>query len=98
MFASEGYVKDTDDKDKDYDGPHKLGGAHYLGTGRDYNLVVGGVWTDAFTYEGGTVITRGASQEWQRAGRKWESMHPLCRWGGRFADDNHISVFFNGRA
>jgi hypothetical protein len=26
----------------------------------------------------------------------WESLHPLCRWGGRFEDGNHYSLFHNG--
>lgn len=25
-------------------------------------------------------------------GEKWESMNPLCRWGGRFEDGNHYSL------
>lgn len=99
VFASEGYVKDTDDRDGDYDGPHKNGGAHYLGTGRDYNLVVGGTWDESGTiYTGGRVITNGGTPEWREAGEYWEKMHNLCRWGGRFNDDNHIGILFNGRA
>lgn len=26
----------------------------------------------------------------------WESLHPLCRWGGRFNDGNHYSLEHNG--
>lgn len=26
----------------------------------------------------------------------WESLHPLCRWGGRFKDGNHYSLEHNG--
>lgn len=29
-------------------------------------------------------------------GQKWESMHPLCRWGGRFQDGNHYSFEHDG--
>ena len=31
-------------------------------------------------------------------GEVWESMHPLCRWGGRFKrpDGNHYSLDHNG--
>ena len=31
-------------------------------------------------------------------GLKWESMHPLCRWGGRFhrPDGNHFSLEHEG--
>lgn len=33
-------------------------------------------------------------------GEFWESLHPLCRWGGRFkarSDGNHYSLEFQGR-
>lgn len=30
-------------------------------------------------------------------GEYWESLHPLCRWGGRFRDGNHYSLEHNGR-
>lgn len=29
-------------------------------------------------------------------GEKWESMHPLNRWGGRFNDGNHYSMEWQG--
>ena len=33
-------------------------------------------------------------------GEYWESLHPLCAWGGRFSnpDGNHYSLKHNGRA
>lgn len=31
------------------------------------------------------------------SGRKWESRHPLCCWGGRFDDGNHYSLTHEGR-
>ena len=30
-------------------------------------------------------------------GEWWESLHPLCRWGGRFNDGNHYSLEHEGR-
>ena len=30
-------------------------------------------------------------------GLYWETLHPLCRWGGRFHDGNHYSITHNGR-
>jgi hypothetical protein len=30
-------------------------------------------------------------------GEYWESLHPLCRWGGRFNDGNHYSIEYQGR-
>ena len=29
-------------------------------------------------------------------GEYWESLHPLCRWGGRFEDGNHYSITYQG--
>lgn len=29
-------------------------------------------------------------------GEKWESMHPLCCWGGHFNDGNHYSLKHEG--
>jgi hypothetical protein len=36
------------------------------------------------------------TEAWKPLGEKWESLHPLCRWGGRFGDGNHISIEHNG--
>lgn len=30
-------------------------------------------------------------------GEYWESLHPLCCWGGRFSDGNHYSITYLGR-
>jgi hypothetical protein len=30
-------------------------------------------------------------------GEHWETLHPLARWGGRFADANHFSLMHEGR-
>lgn len=29
-------------------------------------------------------------------GEYWESLHPMCRWGGKFGDGNHYSLEHNG--
>lgn len=85
---SEGYVGDTDAADGDYDGPHLKGGAHYNKLAMDLNLFVDGKWV------------QGMTPEWEEIGAKWEGLHPLCRWGGRFMsrDANHVSIFYAGRA
>lgn len=31
------------------------------------------------------------------SGMKWESRHPLCRWGGHYDDGNHYSFEHRGR-
>jgi hypothetical protein len=35
-------------------------------------------------------------KEHEPFGIYWESLHPLCRWGGRFNDGNHYSLEHNG--
>jgi hypothetical protein len=83
----EGYVALTDAADGDYDGPHKKGGAHYTGLGNDMLLYINGVY-----------VKDGAHPAWVEAGAKWEGMHELCRWGGRWGDANHLSLEHEGRA
>jgi hypothetical protein len=52
----------------------------------DLNLFVAGVYIDA---------TSGH----RRLGEYWESLHPSCRWGGRFRkpDGNHYSLTPDGK-
>ena len=38
-----------------------------------------------------------STEAWKPLGEFWESLHPLCRWGGRFGDGNHLSMEFQGR-
>lgn len=37
------------------------------------------------------------TEQWKQVGEKWESMHELARWGGRFSDANHVSLEHEGR-
>lgn len=43
-------------------------------------------------------IYQSSSEAYRPLGEKWESMHPLCRWGGRFTrpDGNHFSLEHEG--
>lgn len=34
----------------------------------------------------------------EELGMWWEKQHELCRWGGRWNDANHYSLFHNGAA
>ena len=36
------------------------------------------------------------TEAYRPLGVKWESMHPLCCWGGRFKDGNHFSITDGG--
>lgn len=42
----------------------------------------------------GKYLTKTSDHE--QFGEYWESLHPLCRWGGRFSDGNHYSIEHNG--
>ena len=50
----------------------------------DFNLFKNGVYLDK-------------TEGWAPLGEWWEKLHPLCRWGGRFRDGNHLSLEHNGR-
>ena len=65
---------------------HLSGGAHYNRIGEDWQLFVYRIW-----------VADGSSPHWKRVGEMWEAMHPLCRWGGRFGDANHISLEHEGK-
>jgi hypothetical protein len=50
----------------------------------DLNLFINGNYTTS-------------EADYKPLGEKWETMHPLCRWGGRFSDGNHFSMEYGGR-
>lgn len=51
----------------------------------DFNLFKGGVFLQA-------------TEDHKPLGEFWESLHPLCKWGGRLtpADGNHYSIWHGG--
>lgn len=56
---------------------------HTIRLAIDLNLFIKGVYqTDSAAYK--------------EMGVYWESLHPLCRWGGRFGDGNHFSLEHEG--
>lgn len=63
---------------KDPTSDHMDKSLHELGLAQDIDLYLQGQYIR--TTEGHA-----------RFGEVWESMHPLCRWGGRFGDGNHYS-------
>jgi len=50
---------------------------------------------DINLFKNGTYLITTKDHEF--IGIKWESMHQLCRWGGRFNDANHYSLEHEGR-
>lgn len=65
---------------------HMPGSLHYSRLAVDVNLFVDGEW-----------ISDGSHPAWEVLGEFWESLHPLCAWGGRFGDANHFSIKHGGR-
>jgi hypothetical protein len=45
---------------------------------------------DLNLFKGGAFLQ--ATTDHTPLGEFWESLHPLCRWGGRFNDGNHYSI------
>lgn len=39
---------------------------------------------------------RSDTAAYTKLGEYWESLHPLCRWGGRWQDGNHFSMEYQG--
>ena len=37
-----------------------------------------------------------STEDHRELGEWWEKQNELCRWGGRFADGNHYSLWHNG--
>jgi hypothetical protein len=67
---------------------HMEDGLHYRRLAMDLNLFIDGVW-----------IQDGDHPAWKSIGTKWEGMHPLAAWGGRFKsrDSNHFSLRDGGK-
>ncbi len=69
------------------DHEHMEGSLHYQRLAIDLNLFVNGRY-----------IRSGNNPAYIKLGVYWESLHPLCRWGGRFSDANHFSISHAGKA
>ena len=69
------------------DGVHMKGSLHYQRLAIDLNLFVNGRYIRSSTHPA-----------YVQLGTYWESLHPLCRWGGRFHDANHFYITHAGKA
>lgn len=56
---------------------------HTLKLAIDLNLFKNGIWLRN-------------TEDHKQFGEYWESLHELCRWGGRFGDGNHYSMEHEG--
>jgi hypothetical protein len=72
---------------------HMENGLHYQGLAADLNLFV-----YSAAHPNGEYITSSEHPAWRAIGAWWEALHPLCRWGGRFGDANHISLTHGGKS
>lgn len=64
---------------------HMKGSLHYDGLAADIDLIS----------PDGKYLT--STEDHKPFGEYWESLDPLCCWGGRFNDGNHYSVTYQGK-
>jgi len=57
---------------------------HQVKCAIDINLFASGVWLQK-------------TEDHKELGEFWESLHPNCRWGGRYNDGNHYEFLENPR-
>ena len=65
------------------------------GAGIKNSLHLDGLAVDLNLFLGGKYLPD--TEDHRALGEYWESLHPLCRWGGRFNDGNHYSITWQGR-
>jgi hypothetical protein len=58
---------------------HKSNSQHYVKCAGDVNLFKDGKWLQN-------------TNDHKVFGDFWESLNPLCRWGGRWSDGNHYEI------
>lgn len=78
-----------------YRTPEQAAANARAGTGIRRSLHVERLAIDLNLFKGGKYLTGSAAHE--PLGVFWESLDPLCCWGGRFGDGNHYSLTYGGR-
>ena len=63
--------------------------------GKPYSLHKSKLAIDLNLFKNGKYLTKTSDHE--PLGLYWESLNPLCKWGGRFQDGNHYSITHGGR-
>ena len=66
------------------------------GTGIRNSLHCDGLAIDLVLFQHGKMLTK--SDQYRELGQFWESLNPLCAWGGSFGDGGHFSIRDGGRA
>lgn len=63
---------------------------HLLGLAQDLNLF------DDLDHDGEDDDWAKSTEAHRPLGEFWETLHPLCCWGGRWGDGNHYSITHGG--
>jgi hypothetical protein len=71
----------------------KLNAAKGIGTATSLHL--DRLAIDLNLFRNGKWLTK--SEDHKPLGEYWESLHPDCRWGGRFNDGNHYALSPDGK-
>ena len=67
---------------------------HKIGYGRGWSNHKVRLAIDLNLFKDGEYLTK--TSDHKQLGEIWEGMHPENRWGGRFNDGNHYSMFHEG--
>ncbi len=73
----------------------KKGGHRFKGIGIVNSLHRLKLAIDLILFLGKSMLKQ--SEDYRELGMYWESLHPLCYWGGRFGDGGHFSIQHGGR-
>ena len=65
------------------------------GYGKPYSLHKERLAVDINLFYDGEYLE--TTEDHEPIGEYWESLHPLCSWGGHFDDGNHYSIEHEGR-
>lgn len=79
-----------------YRSPEEAARLAKLGKGLRNSLHTSRLAIDLHLFKDGVYQT--STEAHRPLGEWWETLHPLCRWGGRFRDGNHYSLEYQGRA
>lgn len=66
---------------------HKKKSLHYDKCAGDLNL-----FRDGKFIENSSDNDANPNNDHAASGAHWESLHPMCRWGGRYGDGNHYEL------
>ena len=78
-----------------YRSPEEAARLAKLGKGIAASLHTQRLAIDFNLFKDGRYLTR--TEAYRPLGAYWESLHPLCRWGGQFGDGNHFSITHGGK-